>query len=298
MSVHVLENEMLKVTVADSGAELISVFDKENETERMWDADPAVWNRHAPILFPFIGKTAGGMYRYKGNEYAMKTQHGFARDMEFCCVSEDGQSVTHCLKATEDTRKIYPFDFELYVTHSLDSASPRKVKVQWEIKNKGGEAMLYSIGGHPGFRTPAKETEDRSDYYLEFPQKDTVEYILINPSTGLAVRERTYRLQLENGFYPIARNLFDKDALIFEESQIEKVRISKPDKTPYVTLECVGFPYVGIWSKPEGNFVCLEPWYGRTDNDGFAGPLQEKEGEQVLPAGESKTIEYTIEFHK
>ena len=112
------------------------------------------------------------------------------------------------------------------------------------------------------------------------------------------MRERTYRLQLENGFYPIARNLFDKDALIFEESQIEKVRISKPDKTPYVTLECEGFPYVGIWSKPEGNFVCLEPWYGRTDNDGFEGPLQEKEGEQVLPAGESKTIEYTIEFHK
>lgn len=298
MSVHVLENESLKVTVDDNGAELISVFDKENGMERMWDANPEVWNRHAPLLFPFVGKVAGSVYRYQGKEYQMKTQHGFARDLEFSCVREDGKSVTHCLKATEDTREIYPFDFELYVTHSLDASSPRKLNVQWEIRNTGSKEMLYSIGGHPGFRTPAKEDEDRSDYYLEFPQKDTVEYILLNPFTGLAVRERTYRLHLKDGFYPIASDLFDKDALVFEESQIEKVRIAKPDKTPYVTLECAGFPYVGIWSKPEGNFVCLEPWYGRTDDDGFEGPLQEKEGEQVLPEGQSKIISYTIEFHK
>ena len=52
MSRQYIENEVLKVEIADLGAELSSVYDKENQLERVWRADPAVWNRHAPVLFP------------------------------------------------------------------------------------------------------------------------------------------------------------------------------------------------------------------------------------------------------
>lgn len=295
---HVLENEMLKVTIADKGAELISVYDKENAVERMWDANPNVWNRHAPILFPFIGKVADSVYRYKGQEYRMKTQHGFARDMEFVCVDSNEQSVTHCLKANETTKEIYPFDFELYVTHCFDEENGRAIKIQWEIRNTGEEKMYYSIGGHPGFRTPLKAGEKREDYFLEIPGREKPEYILLNTATGLAVTDKKYILKLENGFCPIEKTMFDKDALVFENAQIETVRIAGPDKKPCVTLECKGFPYVGIWSKPEGEFVCLEPWFGRTDNDGFDGTLEEKPGVQVLDGLDVKRIGYRIEFHK
>ena len=91
MKTHVLENESLRITVADQGAELISVFDKEENRERLWTADPAIWNRHAPILFPFVGKVTDGKYRVNGAEYSMKTQHGFARDMDgaACLVNID-----------------------------------------------------------------------------------------------------------------------------------------------------------------------------------------------------------------
>ena len=78
---HFIENERLRVTVADAGAELVSVCDKAREPERIWTGDGAVWNRHAPILFPFVGKVTDGKYRVGGREYPMKTQHGFARDM-------------------------------------------------------------------------------------------------------------------------------------------------------------------------------------------------------------------------
>lgn len=105
MGNQILENNYLKVTVADMGAELISVFDKESQTERMWDANPKVWNRHAPILFPFVGKVSGGVYRYCGREYEMKSQHGFARDLEFVCVKRDEGSVTHLLRADDETKK-------------------------------------------------------------------------------------------------------------------------------------------------------------------------------------------------
>ena len=100
MAMHVLENEYLKVLVADAGAELSSVYDKETKSERLWDANPAVWNRHAPILFPFVGRVIGGVYRIGDKEYTMKTQHGFARDKEFEFVSATETSVTHRLAAT------------------------------------------------------------------------------------------------------------------------------------------------------------------------------------------------------
>ena len=44
-------------------------------------------------------------------------------------------------------------------------------------------------------------------------------------------------------------------------------------------------------------FVCLEPWYGRTDDAGFAGTLAQKPGVQILDSGETQEISYEIEFH-
>ena len=68
---HTIENDYLKVMVSDHGAELTSVYDKAQDFERIWCADPAVWNRHAPVLFPFVGKVKDGAYRYNGNTYGM-----------------------------------------------------------------------------------------------------------------------------------------------------------------------------------------------------------------------------------
>ena len=128
-NVHVLENDVLRITVSDAGAELISVYDKEKQAERIWTADPAVWNRHSPVLFPFVGKVKDGKYRYGGKEYAMKTQHGFARDLEFACLEATPAVTKHSLAATEKTKEIYPFDFRLTVEHSINPKQPRRLAV-------------------------------------------------------------------------------------------------------------------------------------------------------------------------
>lgn len=297
-AVQIMENEFLKVTIANHSAELVSVWDKENGRERIWNADPAVWNRHAPLLFPFVGRVNGSVYRYNGMEYPMKSQHGFARDMEFACVSVEEDKIVHCLKADDATQKIYPFDFELYVTHQFAEANGRLLEVKWEICNCGENEMFYSIGGHPGFMVPEKEGETREQYFLEFPGKEELSYILVNPDTALAVPDVEYPLPTDAGYVQITTDMFDKDALIFEKSQLEVVGIARPDCSPYVRMYCSGFPYLGIWSKPDARYVCLEPWCGRTDNDGFAGTIQEKEGEMALPAGETKMITYGMEFFK
>ena len=46
-----LENEILTVTVTTSGAQVKSVLRKCDGVEHIWQADPAVWGQHAPILF-------------------------------------------------------------------------------------------------------------------------------------------------------------------------------------------------------------------------------------------------------
>ncbi len=313
---HVIENESLKVTVDDHGAELVSVYDKTRGCERIWCADPNIWNRHAPILFPFVGQVAGKKYRHNGHEYEMTTQHGFARDREFTyaaptqmssskCSAEDNQ-IVHRLVSDEASLAIYPFPFELDVTHHFlgtDDSQSRTLVVEWSLKNSGTEDMYYSIGGHPGFAIPTESGIDRSQCYLQFPSSDDTNsdkeltYILIN-ANGNAITDKAYTLDLDNdGFCQITPDFFDKDALIFENGQIDCVRLALPDKSPYVTLFCKDFPYVGIWSKPVGQFVCLEPWIGRTDDADFGGELQEKTGERMLKVGETVEYSYAMQFH-
>ena len=289
MGIRILENDWLRVQIADSGAELLSVFDKERGAERIWNADPSVWNRHAPILFPFVGRVAGNEYRIGGKSYTMKTQHGFARDMDFACLEVSDNSVTHVLTATDSTRAIYPYDFALTVRHSLDGG---RLTVEWRIENRGNEIMLYSIGGHPGFLLP--EDVKKEDCYIAFPGKSRLTYFSV-ASDGLALPESKHTLTTEDGYVPFDTSVYD--TWIFAHQSIDAVQIADADRKPYVTMNCEGFPLLAVWAKDSGPFICLEPWYGRTDDTGFAGTLDEKPEIQKLEPGESKSISYSMEFN-
>lgn len=288
---HVLENDVIRVTVSDDGAQLISVWDKERNTERIWCGDAKVWGRHAPILFPFVGSVSGGHYLCEGKEYAM-TSHGFARDRRFEVVSSDNLSVVHVLRADENTRAVYPFDFALYVRHSLSTGSDRSVNVEWKVVNEGSSTMLYSIGGHPAFNFP--KGEKATDCAIRVSDTESLSYRLLKG--GLIDMSQNYELNLENGIASITAEMFNRDALIVMDGQIESIELLDAERQPYVRLNCKGFPYFGIWSKPSEEFLCLEPWYGVADVCGFNGELADKLGEQSLKGGESREYRYTMEL--
>ena len=289
---HILENECLSVAIADQGAQLSRVWDKEAGCERLWSADPAVWNRHAPILFPFVGNVAGKQYRYKGRTYEMKTQHGFARDLDFVCLKESKTCISHMLCSTQETKQIYPFDFRLTVHHCLDEDNPHLLRVKWEVTNTGDAEMYYAIGGHPGFMPPAGIKKE--DCLLGFPGKEKLHYISVSPA-GLALADQVHELTLNGSRVPYSETL--PQTWIFEGHQVPAVQILRPEGSPWVTLHCETFPMLAVWAKAEGPFICLEPWYGRTDNEGFTGEITEKAGEEHLAPGQSKQISYSIEFH-
>ena len=289
---HILENAFLSVAVEDQGAQLVRIYDKEKQRELLWNADPAFWKYHAPVLFPLVGMVNEGKYRYQGNTYQVH-QHGFAREVEFACVEETAGKVSHLLKADAQTKALYPFDFELTVAHVLDG---RELKVQWTVFNPSKtETMYFSIGAHPAFMVPADQAARKEDCFVYFPGKEELKYILVDLSVTAADTEHMYSMQLDRGYLQLKRHLFDIDTFIFEDGQIEEVSLCGPDRKPYITVKCPGFPYFGLWTKSdEAPFVCLEPWYGRLDDKGFTGELPQKTGIRKLPPLETFTAEYTI----
>lgn len=293
--VRMIENELIRVAVCDHGAELFSLYDKMEDREVLWQADPKYWSRHAPVLFPFVGKCTGGHYIHDGKQYQMG-QHGFARDMEFAFAGQTENSITHVLKSTEETFAKYPFHFELKITHVIDG---KKLMVQWEVKNTGDDKMYFSIGGHPAFNVPVRPGEKKTDYFVTFGENDTtLPYLRVDLSCAAADIENPKTLVLEEHKLKITEDLFEQDALIFDEHAVKKAGLAFPDGTPYVTMTCEEIPSFGVWSMPmpDTPFVCLEPWIGRCDNKGFQGELKDKYGVQSLEAGKIFHAQYEIEL--
>ncbi|MDY3917812.1 MAG: aldose 1-epimerase family protein [Candidatus Limivivens sp.] len=276
-----MENETLLVEISDHGAELSRIYRKDTGREVLWNADPAFWNRHAPVLFPFVGASNEGVYHYQGREYPMK-QHGFARDLEFELVSAGENQVVHRLESSEKTREQYPFDFCLTITHRLEG---NRITVGWKVENRTEGILYFTIGAHPAFNV-------EKGSYLVTEGHEELKFIRINePGTALP---EVYTLKLPGGRLQMPENMFDEGVYIFEDGQLDRVGLAGPDGAPIVTVSCPGFPYVGVWAKPGSSFVCLEPWYGRTDDTGYTGDLSGKTGVQKLEKDGVFEVSYEI----
>ncbi|MGL4696444.1 aldose 1-epimerase family protein [Enterococcus larvae] len=281
----IIENDQLIATIAEEGAELISLKSKESGLEYIWQGDPEFWGRHAPVLFPFVGRLKEDRYSYQGKTYPMG-QHGFARDQVFEVIEKGDEMISLSLKSSETTRKIYPFDFELVLTYKLEESA---IIVGYQVINSGKEELLFSIGGHPAFNIPIEDQLSFTDYYLSFePKVDRIQLPLEGPFVDLEHKT----LGQTSVDYDLKRSLFEKDALIYETPG--KTEISfKSDKSKHsVSLSYDDIPFVGIWSPygVEAPFVCIEPWWGIADKVGSTGELINKFAiNRLAPEGLFKT---------
>jgi len=293
-----LDNAFLRVGIAEHGAELVSVFDKKENGEMLWQADPACWGRHAPILFPFVGRPYDGKFRYRGKTYPMG-QHGFARDMAFIRVRADDTEAVFVLTDSPETRAVYPFAFRLQVSYEIED---NRIAVGWKVTNPSDrEPLLFSIGAHPGFRVPFDGQERKEDYRILFfgpegKRLQKIAYKLILPDGSGVDDTHIYAMDIPETGLPAREELFEKDALILENGQVSAAALIRPGGKPYIRLSCPDFPFFGLWSKPGAHapFICLEPWYGRADGAGFSGELQDRVGEIMLEPGEEFETGYDI----
>ena len=291
-----LENDELLVTVARHGAELTRIYDKKADREVLWCAEPSVWNRHAPVLFPFVGKCYEGAYVHDGKEYGM-TPHGFARDMDFEPLLCDMDECWFRLKDTPETYEKYPFHFEVEIGHRLEG---RTIEVMWKVANRDSGEMLFMMGGHPAFQVP--QGKNIYDFTFEFNRRgcregqftDCLHYLAPN-ANGYEKEELQGNLKLSEGRVPLTKGFFDTAlTYMFDEAQVSSVSLMV-DGSPYVTLECSDFPYLGIWTMEATHpFVCLEPWYGICASDGYKGELKDRRGIISLPGWENWQKSYQI----
>ena len=290
MATCTIKNERLSVTIAAHGAELSSIYDKANDRELVWQADPAFWNRHAPVLFPNVGKYYGGHFTYNGTDYPMG-QHGFARDTEFEQAASGENFVTYRLCADEESKKVYPFDFVLEITHRLNG---NRLTVEWNVKNTDNKEMYFSIGAHPAFMCPI-ENDKFDDYYFEFNEKENASIMqLVGP--GYFSKEEKPYLKDEN-IINLSTDLFKNDALVFKNLKSNKISLKSKNHKKYLEFDFGEFPYLGLWTKDTGApFVCIEPWFGHADFDGFNGEFKDKAAIQSLMPNKEFHCNYNISF--
>ena len=283
-----LENDKIRIEIDSHGAELKSLVKKETGAEYMWCADAKYWGRTSPVLFPVVGNVSGKQYRTKGKTFDMG-QHGFARDMEFMLESQTDNEIWFVLRSNEETLAKYPYEFVLKLGYRLDGA---KVEVLWHVENPSEEELPFAIGGHPAFYCPVTSGGKQSDCYIQFDIAGSLKCSTID---GYLVGDRVDTYELEDGMLRIDEHLFDNDALIIEKQNIKKVSLCDPKKQAFLTIE-MDAPLFGIWrpADPGAPFVCIEPWYGRSDRIGYAGELRDREYENVLAAGENWDAGYTI----
>lgn len=283
-----LSNELLTIAVSESGAELCSILDR-HQTEYLWQADPAFWKRHSPVLFPIVGAVWNNEFRHDGKTYTMG-QHGFARDMDFETIKVTDDELRFRLVSNADTLAHFPFAFELEIGYRLCG---NNITVQWQVRNTGDTVLPFQIGAHPAFYYPDFNPDEMMRGYFEFDTSGPLQYTPLGEK-GCAVQD-SRTLNLTGGRLPVDRHTFDTDALIFEDSQIRRVTLCDKSGDPYITLAFAA-PLVGLWSPPKKNapFVCIEPWYGRCDAVGYAGDFENKKWIERLSAGSVFSAEYTI----
>jgi galactose mutarotase-like enzyme len=267
------------------GAELCSLKTADG-LELVWQAGPE-WRRHAPLLFPIVGRLKNDQLRHGGKSYPM-TQHGFARDSRFEWVKRRGDFCRLMLTGNSETRSRYPFAFRFTVTYTLHEAD---LDVAFEIENPGDEILPASVGGHPAFNWPLLPGTAKESYHLHFSNEEPAPIRRLKD--GL-LRAEPVLSPITGKSLSLSERLFDDDAIILDQLASHSVRYAA-DKGPSLDISWDGFRELGIWSKPGGApFLCIEPWRGFASPSDFDGEFVHKPGLMQIKPGATERLSYRI----
>ncbi|MBR7111379.1 MAG: aldose 1-epimerase family protein [Clostridia bacterium] len=288
--IYTLENEFLTVKISDLGAEMKSVVAKADGCEYLWQGDPTYWRGTAPWMFPICSNLFEGKYTYCGKEYAMP-QHGFARNQVFVPEVVGDTAATFALYPNAQTREIYPFEFALFVKYELKG---RVLTCELLVQNKGDAVMYATLGGHPGFNVPLGGSGEYTDYYLEFSEPCSPDYVVFTEEFCDSGKRLPYPLEGSTKL-PLSHDLFRVDG-VFLSGTSGAVTLKSDVDAHSVTVTYGDAPYVGFWSSQnEGPYVCVEPWWGMASQDGVL-PIEEKCPMFRLLPGAEKQVEISIAF--
>ncbi|RGJ52876.1 MULTISPECIES: aldose 1-epimerase family protein [unclassified Collinsella] len=290
---YALSNDSISIKVSTAGGSFTSI--EAGGREYLWQGDPAVWSGQAPVCFPICGGLRDGSAMTFAGHHVKLARHGFARKQEWKLLSQSENELAMCL-ASEDNAALlsdYPYPFKLVARYTLERAA---VRVSYEVTNEGTEDMPFFIGGHPGFRCPLDDGEAYTDYELRFEKDEAAELCTAVPSTGLIDVANRSKNPMVGKTLPLSHELFDFAETIFDVLESRQVTLSKKGEDKGVRLSFEGFPYLIVWSKPEGDFVAVEPWGGLSTCSDEDDVLEHKRGCLIAKPKETVVRSFTIEI--
>ena len=287
---YTIENEKLRITVDSLGAELCSVICKEDGVEHMWEGDPALWEDHAPILFPYTGRLPEGKFTVNGRVFEGGI-HGFAQHFEHTMVRCESNLLIMELKSCPETLKYWPFKFRLQSTFLLNGNT---LHHSLEVINRDEEDILFGIGFHPGFAVPFDNKHTYEDYELRF---DTMESPLcLSTAVGGLVGDEIYSLGSNIRSIPIDDKLFANDSHLMVGLKSQTLGIYEKDSGRAVVCDISNAPYTLIWSEVgTPRFVCIEPWQSIPTGE---QAWESKPAAACLAPGESYVVTMSTSFER
>lgn len=269
--IYTLRNSEMEVQVSSKGGELVSLRDAE-QTEYIWIGDANYWKRHAPQLFPCIGRLTNNQYRMDGALHEMG-QHGFLRDYELTKVEESETSLHLRLTSDASTRQLYDRDWTVDIFYSLCG---KTLSVKFQVRNCDTRTMRFGYGIHPGFNVPLNPALRFEDYRLDFHEVSIPKQMELTERYTISGDKHDYALE-EGRYLPLQHSLFDHDAIILKDMPHTVTLGSQKDEKK-VTVTFPDMPYLGIWHAPETDapFVCIEPWSSLPTTDGVIDEFETK----------------------
>ncbi len=281
--IHYIENDFIKVGVKTDGAELTSFYSKDIDFEYLWQGNPDVWYGQSPVLFPIIGRVLDDKYYLGGKEYTMP-KHGLFRKREAQLVEKNATSMTFVETADDETRKIFPFEFKVYVTFSIEG---KKLTCTHKIVNDSADTMYFSIGGHPGFNCEIGD-------YLVFEKNENLDTVEID--TECLRTGKTIPVLRDDNKIIITKDIFNNDALIFSNMNSEYLTLASDNHNRQVKFDYSDCSYLGIWAKPGAPYVCIEPWWGVNDSHEKKDDISKKDAIISLESGNTYECYWAAEI--
>ena len=292
-----ISNGSLTASIDTMGAQLMSL--QKGESEYLWQGDANWWPRRAPILFPIVGVLKDGKAESAEGTVSL-ARHGLARLNQFEVVEQSPSSVTFQLKSTEETRKSYPYDFELKLIFSVDGDT---LTQSYKVTNPANVVLPFTLGAHPAFNIPIPGVEAASldQYHLSFTRSWT-SYGPSITDEGLCDYTTPQRLIVDSDTLPLSWELIDREKTITLEDVPDRritlaANVEASSEAHGIQMDFEGFDYLGIWSAAPGcPFVALEPWCGIADTVDCDGIFEHKPGIISLEPGQSiaKTLSVKV----
>ncbi len=284
--IYTLHQGKLTAAISDIGGQLCALT--YQGCQLIWQGDDTHWADHAPLLFPFCGRVKNGQYTWQNKQYPMPI-HGFLNASKLICAKSTQSSVTFRLTDTPDSRKIYPFSFELLLHWQL---TQEQLFCETVITAKDGP-LCFSFGAHPGFCLPC----DDAGFYdaaLTFDRPLPIRRIELTESGFFTGRFTDYRLS-DGTTLPLSPDPALGCGLFLEPDCSNRAVTLKASALPAdLRIEFDDFPYLGLWHSEGGAFLCIEPWQGLPALNASATMLENKPGNLTLSPGQKKHFRFSV----